>query len=187
MKIGCLGWGSLVWNPKGLPVRGTWFKDGPFLPIEFARESNDGRITLVLTPEVPLVHSLWTLLSIDNLDNAKIKLAEREGIKEKNIIAHIGFWKPDLEQQNEYQRLIGEWAECMTLDAVVWTALPPKFSGKKDGEKPSAEEVVLHLTHLPYEKKKHAEEYIRMTPRQIDTNYRRHIEATFNWSSISHI
>jgi hypothetical protein len=69
MLIACLGWGSLVWDPRELPVRGTWLTNGPFLPIEFARESSDGRITLVLVPDtIAVAQSLWASMSIIRSD-----------------------------------------------------------------------------------------------------------------------
>lgn len=40
---GLFGWGSLVRDQRNLPVQGVWHHDGPALPIEFARESGDGR------------------------------------------------------------------------------------------------------------------------------------------------
>ena len=47
MIIACFGWGSLVWNPADLPMVGDWQSDGPALPVEFTRKSNNGRVTLV--------------------------------------------------------------------------------------------------------------------------------------------
>ena len=85
MKIACLGWGSLVWDPRSLHVRSYWFADGPLLPIEFARESKDGRVTLVITPSSPPVRSLWALSSLDSVDAAKADLVLREEIKEENV------------------------------------------------------------------------------------------------------
>lgn len=41
MKIVVLGWGSLIWNPGDLKINSEWQKDGPTLPIEFARVSSD--------------------------------------------------------------------------------------------------------------------------------------------------
>jgi hypothetical protein len=71
----------------------------------------------------------------------------------------------------------------MSLDAVVWTVLPPKFRGK-DWVIPSADKVVQHLVELPAMKKRKAEEYIRKAPVQIDTDYRRHIETKLGWTPI---
>ena len=53
MKIAILGWGSLLWQPKDLQFDKEigWSKNGPMLPIEFARISKDGRLTLVITKD----------------------------------------------------------------------------------------------------------------------------------------
>ncbi len=42
MKIAILGWGSLIREPRGLPIDGEWQKDGPVLWIEFSRISQRG-------------------------------------------------------------------------------------------------------------------------------------------------
>jgi hypothetical protein len=184
MKIGCLGWGSLIWNPQGLPVRGIWFNDGPFLPIEFARQSKDGRMTLVLTSDAAPVRSLWSLLSLDEVEEAKQRLAKREGISEGNIPKHIGVWPSASPTNEEWNQIIEEWATRINLDAVIWTNLPPKFAGAEQPTAPPAEKVLAYLSQLSQEERARAEHYVRMTPRQIDTDYRRLFEEEFNWTPL---
>lgn len=182
MKIGCLGWGSLIWDPRTLPVQRWWFYDGPLLPIEFARHSNGDRITLVLTPGAAIVRSLWTLMLVTDLDTARTSLAKREGTSQK----YVGDWSWATKCNGESSDVIGKWASYIGLDAVVWTALPPKFDDQS-GRVPTVDEVVSFLRTLPQEKQRNAEEYIKKTPRQIDTEYRRRIEAEFNWVPIGEI
>ena len=181
MRIGCLGWGSLIWDPRDLPFRGIWFRDGPLVPIEFARQSKDDRITLVLVSGRPVVRSLWSVLSVRSLDEAQTALAKREGTDKENI----GVWKTGTADANtslQVCQTIGQWAMRLALDSVVWTALPAQFNGEK--RVPTVREVVGHLSNLQHEKRRNAEEYIRMAPRQIDTDYRRRIEADLHWKPV---
>lgn len=89
MKIACLGWGSLVWAPRELPLRSDWSADGPSLRVEFARQSRDGRITLVIVPRAELVTSLWAEMDCGDPDTAKEFLRQREGRPRPQ---HIGLW-----------------------------------------------------------------------------------------------
>ncbi len=180
MSIACLGWGSLVWDPRCLPVEGDWHSDGPNLPIEFARESKDGRITLVLTEGTTSSKSFWVKLAVASLDDGKYCLAQREGIRECNIKHSIGFWAKAGQSHGRFNEVIGNWACSAQLDSVVWTNLKCKFKGLQD-RVPNAEEVVCHLRSLNGETRRKAEEYVRRTPLQIRTKYREQIEAALGW------
>jgi len=184
-KIACLGWGSLIWDPRSLPIRRPWFNDGPLLPIEFARQSCDGRITLVIVPktlaEVTCVRTLWALMVANSLDEAISELAERE-MPKKPDENRIGRWPCDPAEAKDFTELVEAWACARGLDGVVWTALPPKFD-RENGRMPGVDEVLEHLHELSadYDKWKRAEEYVRRAPLQIDTEYRRRIECEFGW------
>lgn len=181
-KIACLGWGSLVWDPRQLPIRRKWFKDGPFAPIEFGRQSNDGRITLVIEPKAEPVRVLWALMLPNTLEDAKKALCDREGISGKNSTSRIGSWSKRDSPPPHIPEL-PQWAEARALDAVIWTALPPRFGGEE--RTPSADEVIEYLGGLLGTVRNYARQYIERAPRQIDTDYRRRIEAALGWSYIA--
>ncbi len=182
MKISFLAWGSLVWEPKDLLIRQPWFNDGPLLPIEFCRQSFDGRITLVITPEKPPIRTLWALSSVNQLDDVIENLGSREDILSKNRDKHIGRWENGTTPKNEIEKEIAGWAKEKRLDAVVWTALPPKFKGTNDVV-PSIDDLIDYFKSLVIEKRQNAEMYIRKAPKQIDTEYRRNFQAEFGWNS----
>ena len=180
MKHACLGWGSLIWNPGGLPVQGSWEKDGPMLPIEFARQSQNGRITLVLVPGKIDYSSSWALIDVKSLSEAKEALQEREEIPKKNIEKHIGVWSSDKKVEGDIESTIARWAESKSLTSVVWTALPPKFNGENDVV-PTKEEVVNHLSNLDRDVQEKAKEYVLKAPEHLITEYRLYIESQLGW------
>ena len=180
MTIVCLGWGSLVWKPESLPVVEDWHSDGPALPIEFARESMDGRMTLVITKGSPAIPVLWTKLRVQSLEEAKDVLAAREGIPAKNIERDIGFCGRDTSFNHDDVQSIAAWAASKNIDAVVWTALPPGFK-KGRGSTPTADEVIAYLGGLQGNARLLAEEYVRRAPEQVHTPYRAAIERELKW------
>lgn len=172
--IACLGWGSLVWDPRGLPLQRRWFNDGPFLRVEFLRQSADGRITLVLDESASSARSLWAVMDTTELDDAKESLRLREDTSKQNV----GEWSTG-EAGPTLIANLPQWAESRGVDAVIWTALPPKFG--KDNRSPTLDEVLNYLTKLSGGKRDHAEAYVRRAPQQIDTPYRRKIESALHW------
>jgi hypothetical protein len=183
MKIACLGWGSLIWRPETLLIRREWFLDGPILPVEFVRQSRDGRLTLVLSKNAEPVRVLWSLMATNDLDKAILSLGVREGIAIRNSSASIGSVTSAEATEDKIKLQIQTWAKCLNLDAVIWTNLHAKFKGV-DSAEPTIDEAVKYLSTLDVNARATAEEYVRRAPKQIDTDFRREFERLFGWTYI---
>jgi len=177
--VACLGWGSLVWDPRELPVVGEWFKDGPPVRIEFARRSRDRRITLVVDDRAEQVRVLWAPLLVDSPEAAREALARREGVAADHVTTSVGLWVRDLPAPAAIPGL-DRWAAPIGLDAVVWTSLRPRRD-EKDTSPPTMADVLEYLAGLRGQDMLNARRYVVMAPPQIDTAFRREIEATLGW------
>ncbi len=183
MKIACLGWGSLIWDPQSLPIQRHWFEDGPLLPIEFARKSNNGRITLVIEKSAKPVRSLWAIMDVSDIAEAHCALRVREGPKERKTRPEwVGKLTIDGDVGEGIDALIQEWVASKKLDGVVWTKLPTKW--KVDDEVPTPDQVIEHLKSLKGPSLNRAREYVEKAPKQIDTAYRRKIEVELGWTGV---
>lgn len=181
--IACIGWGSLIWDKRNLDVDGLWRADGPMLPVEFARQSSDGRITLVLGRGFPPVPALWSVFNTHVLGEARESLRVREGIPRSRAAESIAQWRRGEKPVAEPDATISRWAAEKDLETAVWTNLPPKFEGI-NGRMPTENEVVAYLRTLEGQARADAEEYIRRAPRQITTAYRRAIELGLGWTPL---
>lgn len=182
-KIAFLGWGSLIWDLRDLQITGSWETDGPLLPVEFARVSQDGRLTLVLYPDVSDVPVLWARAAHKDLQQAIDNLRRREGTSTNSI----GFLSiPD--NRSRYDVIpdilprIRCWAKEKGLDAVVWTALPSNFQAKTKMEF-NEDNVVKYLRSLKGDALHDAETYVRKAPEQIETKIRNRIRQEFGWEN----
>jgi len=181
MRIAFLGWGSLIWNPRNLRISEEWHTDGPFLPVEFARISNDKRLTLVLYPSADKVQVLWTHANVHTLDEAIESLKQREDAPENRI----GFLsttenKSHCQVVPEVLDEIRSWAQGKNLDAVVWTDLPSNFA-KESGRELNESNAVEYLSGLQGKERQAARQYIEKAPPQIMTGLRRNIEQELRW------
>lgn len=179
MKIACLGWGSLIWDPRKLLTKGEWKLDGPKIPLEYKRQSGDGRLTLVIDFQSDPLTTLWMAMGTDDLVEAIESLRSRE----KTNVLHIGSVLSSEVSSDPLRSVIVTWAKERNLDAVIWTNLSAKFNEKAIG--PTLEEAVEYLKSLNGEKFDSAKEYVRKTPSQINTHYRQKFMAEFGWDNFS--
>lgn len=186
LRIGCLGWGSLLWDPRTLPTAGPFRSDGPGLPIEFSRVALDGRVTLVIDPAAKETPTYWAPLSVATAALAIEGLGVREKISRDRWPAWIGLHSasnPGVASGDVDERVrarIAEWLGGQSLDAVVWTALPTR-GPEGAARRPVVEELLSHLDSLEGEARLRAEEYIRRAPKRLRTPHRMRFEEDLGW------
>lgn len=178
MNIAIIGWGSLIWRPESLRIRTKWRKEGPALPIEFARISEDGRLTLVIHPNSAPQQTYWALSELSELDAARRNLKEREGC----LLKAVHYFPLDNASPAippEVERELKSWlSRHEDVDAVIWTGLKTNWPAKR-GREFSPEDSIMYLdevdaehnrTKLIYDRVK---EYIQKAPAAIQTEVRK--------------
>jgi hypothetical protein len=194
MNIAILAWGSLIWCPGSLRIRTLWKTDGPLLPIEFARISQDDRLTLVIQPDCEDQPTYWAISEFRTLDQARDNLQLREKSK-STAIHHVlqdGTWASDALP--EIVKRITEWvAQRRDVEGVVWTGLASNWKEKRDRDF-SPEDAVNYLLGLEAERDRakatydRAREYVTNTPPGVDTVVRKAMRSRgWNDSSLSSV
>jgi hypothetical protein len=179
MRIAIIGWGSLIWDPGVLEIEGKWQENGPLLPVEFARFSGGGRLTLVLLGNAPPQRTLWVLSRKGSLDAARRDLRARERTSLRDIGACLrvdgdtGHYLGD--------DIIRKWLLATGLDAAVWTALKPNRSDRSPGVSPEEERVAWLKALIARGEERDAREYIVRAPGQIATPLRQRIREELGW------
>lgn len=180
MRIAILGWGSLIWDQRDLPISGDWARGGPVLPIEFSRISTRGEragcLTLVIDEQHGAkVTTRFALSPRTDLDDAIADLRTREGTSSESI----GYVNLVRDRERPYARqqhphacdTIKAWAQAQRWDAVVWTALPSNFDTEKKNPF-SVDAAIQHLNGLVEPAKSNALEYLQNAPPEVVTPVR---------------
>jgi hypothetical protein len=157
---------------------------GPILPIEFARISDNGRLTLVIDERHGVdVPTRYALSSLNDLDDAITDLQRREGAAFRDRIGFIDVargltCKRAQAKQPDTCERINAWAKKNGFDAVIWTALGARFK-KKVGVPFSVDAATRYIGGLPEPTRTLALEYIRKAPSDVVTPVRRKLTEIF--------
>jgi hypothetical protein len=185
-RIAVVGWGSLIWDPRQLPLGSPWRPDGPELPVEFARVSRDGRLTLVLREGVGAVQTLWAITACAALDEARDQLARRERTDAARIGSLDCHGDGQVESLDPIHRAslpqLASWLAERDLEGVIWTGLPSNFE-EQTGDSLGVEAAVRYLAQLPGETRHAAEQYVRRSPAQVRTTIRAGLERELGWAA----
>jgi hypothetical protein len=178
MNIAVIGWGSLIWCPGSLRIRTKWRVGGPMLPIEFARISDDGRLTLVIHPSSAPQLTYWALSEITELASARRNLMEREGCLSLGAIHHFPLDNANPSIPPEVETELGKWLPTQPgIQAVIWTGLKTNWSERGRAEF-SPEDAVRYLAELDAQRRQtratydRAKEYVRNAPPSVQTKVR---------------
>ena len=178
-EIAVFGWGSLIWCPGALRLKTKWRLDGPRLPIEFARISGDGRLTLVIQPDAEDQQVCWSLSEFDGFDDAVENLQEREGCELRGIHSLTATGKTTGEIPATVKESVRGWLAARgQLSAAIWTGLTTNWQ-KKRRQKFTSEDAVRYLKELESERERaattfnRAREYVKNAPSLIQTRVRR--------------
>jgi hypothetical protein len=180
VRIVILGWGSLINEPRDLPIVGDWQKDGPVLWIEFSRISRKGEragcLTLVIDERCESeVTTLHVLSPRTDLAQAVADLQEREGTSQDDIgfcVVAAGRFAPNaLSRHPKSCERIRAWALEKGFDAVIWAAQSRRFKDAL-GIPFSPAAALNYLNGLPAPTKEKALQYIHDTPAQTMTPFR---------------
>lgn len=180
MKIAVLAWGSLVWDPRDLMTARTFAANGPLLPVEFCRISEDGRLTLAIDEDVGAVCTTYSAESAhDDLDRAIENLRAGEGTNARDVgFAELASGRESgvaLERHPQVVATIAAWAASNGYDAAIWTALKSNFDEwGKAGEPFSVTAAIRYLEKLEAEEARFARAlaYIRSAPPAVETPVR---------------
>lgn len=173
-----MAWGSLLWKLGPLRLASPWSSGGPALPIEFARVGDGGELATVICKGAAPQPTWWASLVATELAQAREELREREAIDP----SHPEWMGEALaDTPCPAPAPIHRWLLGTEFDAVIWTALPPKFRGL-EGRAPTEDEAVVYLNGLSGHLRDHAEDYVRRVPASIDTPIRRAVAAKLAWT-----
>jgi hypothetical protein len=160
-------------------MKSCWHRDGPALPVEFARISKDGRLTLVIRPGSTDQRTLWAAAVSEDINAVRQNLREREGADSLSIHSATAGGQFSNGVSNEVREAITGWlGDHRELAGCVWTGLSSNWS-EKEGSDFSAESAIRYLRGL--EDPARAQEYIQNTPEQIQTAVRAAAREQLRW------
>lgn len=169
------------------------------MPLEFARISKDGRLTLVVYPTerdktdsdlVWMCPTYWAESSLLDVDVAREDLRKREGPPSVDAIHAVGpNEKVHHPEKSGVEKTVIQWLQGrFDIDAAVWTGLRSNWKAKRGGSFsiPDALDYIREVeTKMDRADAAFAKlrEYIRNAPIDVDTELRRRVVPWKNWDA----
>ena len=133
--------------------------------------------------------SIEPLLVKMNVLNNNDKIKNNKSIKDE-LIDIFSKNKDTFSSKFLFKEEIKNWIRNTDFEAVIWTNLGENWNIKNDKgdiiRQIELERRIAYLKELKGNTSAIAEEYIRRTPIKINTDFRKKIEATLNWTPIQY-